>query len=59
VFKLDKNHNLTVLHSLDYANDGGYPTARLIRDANGNLYGTASAGGASNRGTVFRIALSN
>ena len=59
VFKLDKNHNLTVLHSLDYANDGGYPTARLIRDASGNLYGTASAGGASNRGTVFRIALSN
>jgi len=59
VFKLDKNHNLTVLHSLNYANDGGYPTARLIRDANGNLYGTASAGGASNRGTVFRIALSN
>jgi len=57
LFKLDKNHNLTVLHSFDYANDGGYPTARLIRDANGNLYGTASAGGASNRGTVFKLAL--
>jgi uncharacterized repeat protein (TIGR03803 family) len=57
VFKLDKNHNLTVLHSFDYANDGGYPTARLIRDASGNLYGTASAGGASNRGTVFKLAL--
>jgi uncharacterized repeat protein (TIGR03803 family) len=57
VFKLDKKHNLTVLHSFDYANDGGYPTARLIRDANGNLYGTASAGGASNRGTVFKLAL--
>ena len=57
VFKLDKNHNETVLHSFDYSKDGGYPTARLIRDSGGNLYGTASAGGASNRGTVFKLAL--
>jgi uncharacterized repeat protein (TIGR03803 family) len=56
VFKLDPSRKETVLHSLDYANDGGYPTANLIRDAAGNLYGTATAGGASNHGTVFKLA---
>jgi uncharacterized repeat protein (TIGR03803 family) len=55
VFKLDRTHQETVLHSFDYVNDGGYPTATLIRDAGGNLYGTATAGGASNHGTVFKI----
>jgi uncharacterized repeat protein (TIGR03803 family) len=37
--------------------DGGIPSAGLIRDAAGNLYGTTSAGGAnSNGGTVFELA---
>ena len=27
----------------------------LVIDANGNIYGTASEGGASNNGTVFKI----
>lgn len=55
VFKLDPSRTETVLHSFDYANDGGYPVAPLIRDAGGNLYGTATAGGASNHGTVFKL----
>jgi len=55
VFKLDPHHTETVLHSFDYANDGGYPTAALIRDSSGNLYGTASAGGTSNHGTIFKL----
>jgi len=36
--------------------DGANPTAGLIFDADGNLFGTASAGGASGYGTVFEIA---
>ena len=55
VFKLAPNRQETVLHSFDYANDGGYPVAPLIRDAAGNFYGTATAGGASNHGTVFKL----
>jgi uncharacterized repeat protein (TIGR03803 family) len=36
--------------------DGVMPNAGLIRDGNGNLYGTASRGGANNNaGTVFRL----
>lgn len=35
--------------------DGQEPTADLIVDNNGNLYGTTSAGGTYNRGTVFEL----
>jgi uncharacterized repeat protein (TIGR03803 family) len=55
VFKLDATHKQSVLHSFNYSTDGGYPIARLIKDGAGNLYGTASAGGASDHGTVFKI----
>jgi uncharacterized repeat protein (TIGR03803 family) len=34
---------------------GIYPEAGVIFDAAGNLYGTASEGGANERGTVFRL----
>ena len=36
--------------------DGSDPLAALIADANGNLFGTTSSGGANNGGTVFEIA---
>lgn len=35
--------------------DGVLPSAGLIRDSSGNLYGTASSGGANNAGAVFRL----
>jgi uncharacterized repeat protein (TIGR03803 family) len=37
------------------ANDGRYPTARLILDSKGNLYGTTELGGAHYWGTVFEL----
>jgi uncharacterized repeat protein (TIGR03803 family) len=36
--------------------DGSAPYGSLIADSAGNLYGTCSAGGADNDGTVFKIA---
>jgi uncharacterized repeat protein (TIGR03803 family) len=45
----------TVLYNFTGGSDGGYPYGGLIQDANGNLYGTTSAGGASNYGTVFKV----
>jgi uncharacterized repeat protein (TIGR03803 family) len=36
---------LTVLHSFTGGADGGNPYTTLLRDANGNLYGTAATGG--------------
>jgi len=34
---------------------GGTPTAGVVRDAAGNLYGTAASGGATNSGVVYRL----
>jgi uncharacterized repeat protein (TIGR03803 family) len=45
----------TVLHSFG-GNDGSSPQAGLIVDSKGNLYGTTNVGGASNAGTVFKLA---
>jgi uncharacterized repeat protein (TIGR03803 family) len=45
-----------VLHHFENdGNDGYYPAASLIFDAAGNLYGTTSAGGADEVGTVFEL----
>jgi uncharacterized repeat protein (TIGR03803 family) len=45
-----------VLHSFDFnSRDGSGPSASLIRNATGNLYGTANYGGAHGYGVVFEI----
>jgi uncharacterized repeat protein (TIGR03803 family) len=57
VFKLAANGKETVLYSFTgHPADGSYPIAGLVRDAAGNLYGTTFRGGASNYGTVFKVA---
>ena len=45
----------SVLYSFN-GSDGAYPTAGLIGDGAGNLYGTTGAGGADNDGVVFKLA---
>lgn len=46
----------TSLQDFTGGTDGGYPIGGLLRDANGNLYGTASSGGAHyDYGVVFQI----
>src|ERR1700675_318852 len=56
VFKVDANGNETVLYSFTGTGaDGATPYAGLVRDAQGNLYGTTSSGGAYNHGTVFKL----
>jgi|SRR5277367_1582469 len=45
-----------ILHIFQGNKDGAYPIfGGLTFDAAGNLYGTTSAGGTSNNGTVFRL----
>jgi uncharacterized repeat protein (TIGR03803 family) len=65
VFKLDTNGTETVLHSFcskTSCSDGLFPSAGLLRDAKGNLYGTTTYGGTGNCpdsnggcGTVFKV----
>jgi uncharacterized repeat protein (TIGR03803 family) len=46
----------TILHSFTGQNgDGSIPIAGLTRSSSGVLYGTASAGGAVGKGTVFSV----
>jgi uncharacterized repeat protein (TIGR03803 family) len=35
--------------------NGAYPDATLVQDSSGNLFGTTSAGGTGNNGTVFEV----
>jgi len=44
-----------VLYSFQEGNDGAGPAGGLIFDSAGNLYGTASVGGAGNGGTAFQL----
>ena len=62
VFKVSPTGTETVLYAFKGQGDGGVPVAGLIRDADGNLYGTASQGGGTGRscgvagcGVVFRL----
>lgn len=56
VFEVDNTGRETVLYSFTQAGgDGEWPSAGLVRDAQGDLYGTTSLGGASNAGTIFRV----
>jgi uncharacterized repeat protein (TIGR03803 family) len=60
VFKLDASGKETVLYNFcpnGYGNctDGSFPSAGLVQDAAGNLYGTTGSGGANGDGTVFRV----
>jgi uncharacterized repeat protein (TIGR03803 family) len=47
-----------ILHNFSGAEDGGSPTAPLVRDAAGNLYGVTSFGGESGHGVIFELSLS-
>jgi len=56
VFKIAADGTESLLYGFSGGNDGMNPKAPLIEDKSGNLYGTASAGGAENDGIVFKIA---
>ncbi|MBD0258267.1 MAG: hypothetical protein ICV83_21345, partial [Cytophagales bacterium] len=46
----------TVLRSLDYTPDGGYPVGSLVRGTDGSFYGMTPQGGSASRfGTLFKI----
>ena len=58
VFKLtfyNGGWTYTSLHDFTGGSDGGVPLSNVIFDANGNLYGTASRGGAYGYGVVWQI----
>jgi uncharacterized repeat protein (TIGR03803 family) len=55
VFRVGPDGAFTALHIFGGDADGGNPSAALLRDQAGNLYGTTARGGPKGYGTVFRI----
>jgi len=59
VFMLNSSGTEAVLYSFTGGSDGRYPFAPLVRDSNGNIYGTTPYGGNTNCsygcGVVFKI----
>jgi uncharacterized repeat protein (TIGR03803 family) len=53
LFSLTTAGTYTLLHDFTAATDGSAPNARLALDKAGNLYGTASGGGANSGGTLW------
>jgi uncharacterized repeat protein (TIGR03803 family) len=56
VFSLAPDGTETILHAFAAGSDGAFPYCRLVADKDGNLYGTASYGGADDWGVVFEVA---
>jgi uncharacterized repeat protein (TIGR03803 family) len=56
VFKMTAAGTVTLLHAFaGGTTDGANPNAAVIQATDGNFYGTTTNGGASGRGTVFKI----
>ncbi len=55
VFKIETSGQETLLYTFTGGADGGRPSGGVIRDPEGNLYGTASLGGPDLYGTVYKI----
>jgi uncharacterized repeat protein (TIGR03803 family) len=55
VFKVSSGGKETVLYRFRGGTDGAFPWGGVIRDSAGNLYGTTSAGGYKNYGTIYKI----
>jgi uncharacterized repeat protein (TIGR03803 family) len=55
VFKMDKTGHYTILYAFTGGADGGAPTAGVILDPSGNLYGTTANGGAGGTGVVYEL----
>src|SRR5207248_11679253 len=55
VFKVTATGVYKLLYKFSGLQDGGQPYAGLVRDAQGNLYGTTVNGGLYNAGVVFKV----
>ncbi len=55
VFRIAPDGTETVLYDFAGGSDGAHPSAGLIADAKGNLYGTTYSGGTDDEGVVFKL----
>ncbi len=55
IFKIGNTGEFSVLYTFTGGADGNGPSAGLVEDSEGNLYGTTVAGGANGVGAVFKL----
>jgi len=58
--KITPSRTLTTLYSFcgqSHCTDGKYPTAGLVQNTSGEIYGTTEYGGSHGHGTVFSLSL--
>ncbi|MBN3923001.1 choice-of-anchor tandem repeat GloVer-containing protein [Nostoc sp. NMS4] len=55
IFKVPIGGGTPVLVASFNGTNGANPTAALIKASNGNFYGTASVGGANNKGVIYQL----
>jgi uncharacterized repeat protein (TIGR03803 family) len=55
VFEVDASGKESVLYSFNATNSGVTPAAGVIRDADGNIYGTTPTGGLGKFGVAFKL----
>lgn len=59
VFGVSTSGDYVTLTKLNGSDDGTQPKAALVQDAQGNLYGTTTAGGPYGKGSIFRISITS
>lgn len=55
LWKVDTNGVFSVVHTFSGTSDGSIPGSTVTFDPSGNMFGTASSGGANSFGTVWEI----
>lgn len=55
VYRITPSHGYSVIHSFGQGYDGEAPYSGLVQGRDGTMYGTTSAGGANEAGTVYSI----
>ena len=55
VFRIAPDGTETIVYSFTGGSDGAHPSAGVIADTKGDLYGTTESGGADDQGTVFKL----
>jgi uncharacterized repeat protein (TIGR03803 family) len=55
IFSVTPSGTYALVYAFSGGEDGGYPYAAMAQGADGNMYGTASSGGAQGVGTAFQL----
>jgi uncharacterized repeat protein (TIGR03803 family) len=59
VFRITSAGAYTTLTTFNGSDDGAQPKAAMVQDAEGNLYGTTTAGGPYGKGAIFRLSITS